>query len=36
MIKKTIIISKNGDYNNYNKQKWQLLITSFANNKTGN
>jgi len=32
-IKKTIIISKNGDYN---KQKWRLLIASFANNETGN
>jgi hypothetical protein len=31
-IKKTIIISKKGDYN---KQKWRLLIASFANNETG-
>jgi len=35
MIKKTIIISKNGNYNDYNKQKWRLLIASFANNETG-
>jgi hypothetical protein len=30
-----IIISKNGDYNDYKKQKWWLLIASFANNETG-
>jgi hypothetical protein len=29
----TIIISKNGDYNDYNKQKWQVLIASFANSE---
>ncbi len=32
----TIIISENGDYNDYNKQKWRFLIASFANNKNGN
>ncbi len=32
----TIIISKNGDYNDQNKQKWGLLIANFANNETGN
>ncbi len=26
----TIIISKNGNFNNYNKQKWRFLIASFA------
>ena len=28
--KETIIISKTGDYNEYNKQKWQFLIAIFA------
>jgi len=31
-IKKTIIVSKKGDYN---KRKWGLLIANFANNETG-
>jgi len=30
-----IIISKNGDYNDYNKQKWQFLIASFVNSENG-
>ncbi len=32
---KTIIIGKNGDYNDYNKQKLQFLIASFANRENG-
>ncbi len=26
MIKKTIIISENGNFNGYNKQKWRLIL----------
>jgi len=27
---KTIIISENGNYNDYNKRKWRFLIASFT------
>ncbi len=33
-IKKMIIISENGNYNDYNKQRWQFLIASFVNSET--
>jgi len=29
---KMIIISENGNYNDYNKQKWRVKITSLAYN----
>jgi hypothetical protein len=29
-----ITISGNGNYNDYNKQKWQVLIFNFANSET--